>query len=67
MVTQVNTPNHHHPQEHKNKKLFPSRNRFEVLSQMEQSVDPHTDDVQSSALEPDITTINKPPTPSNFC
>ncbi|KAF0707504.1 Uncharacterized protein FWK35_00039307, partial [Aphis craccivora] len=49
------------PQEsrHANKKLFSSRNRYEVFSSMEQSPNPSAEDAQTSFTEPVANTITK--------
>lgn len=53
------------PQEsrHVNKKLFSSRNRYEVFSSMEQSPNPSAEEAQTSLTEPVANTITKPTIP----
>jgi len=54
------------PQEHPTKtkkKLFITNNRYEVLSSMEQSVEPPAEDSQDTNFEPDVPSSIKPPPP----
>lgn len=45
------------------KKLFITNNRYEVLSSMEQSVEPPAEDSQSTTFKPDVPSSIKPPPP----